>query len=99
MLKKITLAVGVVMLLSLSGCSTVTIHPKTSHKLATPPSFEKSEPFFFWGLKGEHRIDVREVCKDKLVKQMQSQETFVDGFFTIITLGIYSPHSIKVWCE
>ncbi len=95
-----TIAVGLAALLSISGCSTVTIHPTTSNnKLVTSPSFEKSEDFFFWGLKGEHRIDVQEVCKNKIVKQMQSQQTFTDGLETVITLGIYAPHSVKIWCE
>ncbi|MGY8876101.1 MAG: Bor/Iss family lipoprotein, partial [Pseudoalteromonas sp.] len=27
------------------------------------------------------------------------QQTFSDGALSLITLGIYSPHTIKVWCQ
>jgi len=97
MIKKI---IGALVLASLlSGCATVTIHPKKTQKLASTPSFEESKDFFFWGLSGEHRLNVAEVCGNKPVNQMQSQATFNDVVLTIVTLGIYAPHSVKVWCE
>ena len=83
----------------MGGCSTITIHLKTTGKLISDPTYEDSKPFYFWGLSGEPRIDVNSICGDKSVKQMQSQQTFADGFFTGITLGIYAPHSVKIWCE
>jgi hypothetical protein len=30
---------------------------------------------------------------------MQSQQTFVDGLLGLVTLGIYSPQTAKVWCK
>ena len=81
------------------GCSTVTINPKVSDKLETEPTYEERKTFFFWGLVGEHRVDVQSICSGKKPVQMQSQQTFTDGFLGIITLGIYSPHSVKVWCS
>jgi len=30
---------------------------------------------------------------------MQSQQTFADGALGLVTLGIYAPHTVKVWCE
>lgn len=83
----------------LAGCSTVTIHPAASGKLSSTPTYQDSRPFFLWGLVGDERVNVVEVCANKPVKQMQSQQTFGDGFLTVITLGIYAPHSVKVWCE
>lgn len=83
----------------MSGCSTVTIQPEGYRKLVSTPTFEESRPFYFWGLAGEQQVDVNKVCNDKSVKQMQSQQTFVDGLLTFVTLGIYAPHSVKVWCE
>jgi hypothetical protein len=83
----------------LTGCSTVTIQPQATNKFTNNPTFESSEDFFFWGLVGEKRINVKEICKDKPVKQMQSQNTFKDGLFAFLTLGIYAPRSVKIWCE
>ena len=52
-----------------------------------------------WGLVGEERVDVKAICQDKKVAQMQSQQTFADGALGLVTLGIYAPHTVKVWCE
>ena len=82
----------------LSGCSTVSIHPDRTTKLVSKSSYEESKDFYFWGLGGEHSIDVVKVCCDKTVSQMQTQLTLKDGLLTAITLGIYSPHTVKVWC-
>lgn len=85
--------------LAVSACSTVTINPDGRAKLVSEPSYQDSKSFFFWGLVGEHHVDVQRICNGKEPVQMQSQQTFVDGLLTGITLGIYAPHSTKVWCN
>lgn len=87
-----------VLLIGISACSTVTIRPEGQSKLSNEPTYSDSKPFYFWGLSGEHHIDVLKVCNASEPLQMQSQQTFSDGFFTMITLGIYAPHTAKVWC-
>lgn len=86
-------------LLMLGACSSVTIQPQQVAKLSSKPSYQDSRPFFMWGLVGEQRVDVKKVCGDQTVVQMQSQQTFTDGALGLITLGIYSPHTIRVWCK
>jgi len=83
----------------LAGCSTVTIHPKQSAELTTEPTYQERKSFYLAGLIGEERVNVSEVCEEKEAVQMQSQQTFVDGLLTVVTLGIYAPHTAKVWCE
>ncbi|WP_371189499.1 Bor family protein [Thalassotalea maritima] len=95
MIKKLMLATSIV----LSGCATVTIQPEQTVKLSTKPSYQESKHFFLWGLAGEHRVNVTEICGDQKVTQMQSQQTFIDGVLGIVTLGVYAPHSVKVWCQ
>ena len=82
----------------LTGCATVTIRPEGGTKVAGKPDYEKTKPYFFWGLMKEHTINVAEVCGDKKVEQVQSQATFLNGFLGAITLGIYAPRTAKVWC-
>jgi hypothetical protein len=86
-------------LLLLAGCSTVTINPKGTTKLETEPTYEKSLPFFLVGIIGEKEVDVKAICGGRAVKQIQTQNTFLDSFLEIVTLTIYSPRSIKVWCD
>ncbi|HET7867248.1 MAG TPA: Bor family protein [Burkholderiaceae bacterium] len=88
-----------VLLLAVSACSTVTVNPDGRAKLVSEPSYQDSKSFFLWGLIGEHHVDVLRICNGKEPAQMQSQQTFLDGFLTGITLGIYAPHSTKVWCS
>ncbi|AUL74364.1 Bor family protein [Pseudoalteromonas sp. 13-15] len=85
--------------LGLSACSAVTIQPHAIAKITSKATYEDSRPFYLWGLVGEERVDVKEICTDTQAAQMQSQQTFSDGALGLITLGIYSPHTIKVWCE
>ena len=84
--------------ITLSGCSTVTIQPDAKPKLSSNPTYEETKDFYFWGLSGEHTVDVKRVCGDKKVLQMQSQMTVENGLYGALTLGIYAPHSVKVWC-
>jgi hypothetical protein len=83
----------------LAGCATVTIRPEGGAKTSAKPDYQKTKPYFFWGLAKTHTIDVAEICEDKGVEQIQSQQTFMNGFLTTITLGIYSPKTAKVWCK
>ncbi len=83
----------------LAGCASVTIHPTESNKLSSEPTFQETQKFFFWGLSGESHINVVEICGENGVRQMQSQMTFQNGFLTAITLGIYAPHSVRIWCQ
>jgi len=83
----------------LAGCASATIRPDGDTRLGGKPTYQETKSYFFWGLSGEHEIDVVEVCRGKSVAQMQSQYTFVDGLLTFITLGIYAPKTARVWCD
>lgn len=84
---------------ALVSCATATIRPNGGPGISNPPTFSQTEPFFFWGLKGEHTVNVAEICQARGVEQMQTQQTFMNGFLTVITLGIYAPKTAKVWCR
>lgn len=85
--------------LYLSACATATIRPDGGTRVGGKPAYQETKNYFFWGLKGEHEIDVAAICKEKGVEQMQSQMTFVNGLLSAITLGIYAPRTAKVWCK
>ena len=80
------------------SCSKVTIHSKQSAKFTTEPTFEETKNYYLWGLVGENRFDVKEICEDKEVLQIQSQGTFTNVLLSVLTLGIYVPHTGKIWC-
>ncbi|HEY8279398.1 MAG TPA: Bor family protein [Bdellovibrionota bacterium] len=86
-------------ILTFAACSTVTVVPAGKGKISSKPNYEDSKSFFLLGIIGEHDVNISEVCGKNGARQMQSQRTFLDGFLTVITLGIYAPKTAKVWCE
>jgi len=62
------------------------------------PSFQKSYNYWWWGLKGEHSINTREICAGYAVEQMQATYTITDALAGLFTIGIYAPRTARVWC-
>ncbi|WP_271270811.1 Bor family protein [Aliamphritea hakodatensis] len=82
----------------ISGCSTQTfnINGTTDH----PADNEASQTFFINGIGQEKTTDAAQLCggADKVIK-VETQETFVNGFLGLITLGIYTPRDARVYCK
>jgi hypothetical protein len=82
-----------------TSCSKVTILAENQKsEIIREPNFERSENYFFWGISGEHHYNTKLICSNG-VEQIRTERTFKDGFLSLITLGIYSPHSAKIWCK
>jgi hypothetical protein len=94
-LKKIT---AIICLITMASCAKVTIQPQNTFSPVSNANYEESIDFYLWGLIGEKRIEISKICKNGAL-QMQSQQTFIDGLSSAITLGIYAPHTAKVWCK
>ncbi len=84
---------------ALAGCATVTITPNGQSKLTTSPTYENKQAFFLVGLIGERHVDVQAICQGRGVRQMQTVDTFSDRLLGLVTLGIYTPRTARVWCE
>lgn len=87
------------LLVSATGCASVNVRTDSAPETVKPPTYEQSFEFWWWGTKGEHEVNVREVCLGKGVEQMQTVNTFSDSFVSIITLGIYYKRTARVWCK
>ena len=87
------------LLIGLSGCAAVTITQSGESDFQYRPQYEESKYFFFWGLIGEHHINVKEICQEKPVKQMQTKYSGWDVLWGSLTLGLYLPRTAKVWCR
>ncbi len=96
MSKKILAAIAASCILS--SCFSVTLRPEGEVKLISPPTTETSYDFFFWGLAKKYNFDAKAMCP-KGIRQIQTQTSVVDGLLTVITLGVYSPRSVLVWCN
>lgn len=91
-------AMVVLAALAANGCATVTITSSGVDKLSVPPTYEQQKPFFLAGLIGDHSIDVKAICGERPVLQMQTQDTFVDRLLGLVTIIIYTPRTARVWC-
>ena len=87
------------MTLITTACSPVTIRNDDQAKIYHSADYQKTVSYWWWGLKGEHNINVREACRGLPVQQMQSTSTFTDALSFIFTLGIYMPRTAKIWCQ
>lgn len=80
--------------LLLSSCFTVRY---TATPEVNGPHHEEWVNFFLWGLIGEKKVDLDEVCPQGAAR-WQNQATFVNGLLYFITIGIYAPRTITVDC-
>jgi len=82
-----------------SSCASVTIRKDIRKEPDNDPAYSSSKPFMFWGLVGSHHVNVASICGNRNVVQMQSEASWSDVLFTVVTAGIYSPRTAYVWCE
>ncbi|PCK09328.1 MAG: Bor family protein [Alteromonadaceae bacterium] len=87
------------LILGLSACSSVSVRTDGQAKSIDPPNFEQRYTYWFWGFRGRHAVNVREVCQDKKMAQIQALHTLSDTFFSLITVGIYAPRTARIWCK
>jgi hypothetical protein len=43
------------------------------------------------------RVDATEACRGPWAR-VETQQSFLNGIVTVLTLGIYSPHQVEVTC-
>ena len=82
----------------LSGCSSVTVRTDGSGESYTEATYQQRYNYWWFGLYGEHTVNVREVCQGRDLIQAQSVDTLADMTAALFTLGIYTPRTAKVWC-
>lgn len=82
----------------IQSCAAVNVRTDDKPEDYSDPSFQKRYNYWWWGLRGEYQINVREICITSPVEQMQTVETPGDILLQIVTLGIYWPRTARVWC-
>lgn len=83
---------------SISGCAQQTF--KVNNGIAEKPTQETKQTFFVNGIGQSKIIDAALVCggADKIVRT-EVQETGMDVFLRIVTIGIYAPREARVYCS
>lgn len=81
---------------TLSGCYHVTVNTGVA-----PGTRTISQPFangFVYGLVPPPTVDAMNECGNAGVARVETQQSFVNGLVSVLTLGIYTPWSIDVLC-
>ncbi|MBA8197239.1 Bor family protein [Citrobacter freundii] len=94
-MKKLMMAL--VAAVALSGCAQQTF--KINNGIAEKPTQEVKQSFFVHGIGQSKTIDAALVCggADKVIRT-EVQESGMDVFLRIITIGIYTPREARVYC-
>lgn len=81
----------------LSGCATSTY--MVNGNSSTNPEEEDMQNYFVSGLGQKKEMNAAEICggADKVAKVV-THTKFVDGFLGVITAGLYTPRTAKVYC-
>lgn len=80
--------------LALAGCHVVrydTGRPASQQVVTVPLNF------FLWGIVGDRVVDLDAACPDGAAR-WQNQATAGDAFIDVITVGIWSPRTVKIQC-
>ncbi|PPD39898.1 MAG: lipoprotein bor [Methylobacter sp.] len=96
-MKQITLFMAIALVST--GCATQSFQINQNATASSVPTKEIRQPFFVRGV-GQTRItSAAEICGGASnIAKVEAEETFLDGFFEMVTIGIYSPRVARVYC-
>jgi len=97
-MKFIQSALALLLCISITSCGTVTIRTQGKSTISSDPTYSKWNHTFLWGWIGAGHVNVAQVCRDRPVVQMQSEQSFSNVLVTVLTLGVYYPRNAYVWC-
>jgi len=92
-----TLLGGLTLLLSASGCG-YTYHFRDGEGVRGEEHNEWAS-YFLFGIIGDHEVDVREFCGGTGTYEVTTGTNFLTWLVTGVTLGIYSPRKVNIWCN
>ncbi len=82
----------------LSSCSSQIV--KVGRDANPPnPTYDKNQAFFIYGIGQTQEIDGRAICREKGINRIRTKQTFVNVLLQVVTLGIYTPRTLEVYCN
>lgn len=85
------------MAVALGGCATQRFDVQSTNNLS--PALDDAQTFFVAGIGQSQEVDAAKVCGGaKNVQRVETQLTAGNVGLTILTVGIYTPRQIRVYC-
>ena len=85
-----------IFVLFLSGCQVQLRYPA---EFPSETVISNEEIFWFWGLLGEKKYELTDLCPQGRVYELRIHNTWIQNTYTALTLGIYSPRTITIVCS
>jgi len=85
-----------IFVLFLSGCQVQLRYPA---EFPSETVISNEEIFWFWGLIGEKKYELIDLCPQGRVYELRIHNTWMQSTYTALTLGIYSPRTITIVCS
>ncbi|HMN66934.1 MAG TPA: hypothetical protein PKC28_00185 [Bdellovibrionales bacterium] len=82
--------------LSLAGCMSARVVLSDKYDRTRKPVYV--DHFDWLGLDGDGSVTLSKVCVDQKPHAVQKVKSAEDIALSMLTLGVYSPVSVKVWC-
>jgi len=84
--------------IALTGCATQTYN--INGDTTALPTQEKSQAFFLQGIGQQKNMNAADICggAENIIK-VESEETFINILLRVVTFGIYTPRTARVYCK
>lgn len=95
-----TFAVIAVASLVLAGCANTRFNVGGEVGANSTPKYEERQNYFVSGIGQRQTVDAAKICggADK-VAATAKELTFMDGLLGLLTIGIYTPETARVYCK
>lgn len=88
-----------IMLVFFVGCANTKFNIQDRND-GLQPRYVANQHYFLGGIGQEKNIDPAQICGEKeKIARVETQQTFVNGLVTLLTWGIYSPLTARVYCS
>ena len=80
----------------LEGCQVQVRYPS---EFPSKNTITREEIYWFWGLVGEKKYEVYDFCLQGRVYEVIIYNTYLQSTYTVLSLGIYTPRTVRIVCS
>ena len=82
------------------GCANTRFNLAGDISPAAVPKYEETQTYFLSGIGQSKTIDAARICGGaEKVAATAKEHTFLDGLLAVVTFGIYTPETARVYCK
>jgi hypothetical protein len=81
------------------GCASVVYQNGPGGPTTRDSTVETTLHYFIFGAVGRPELDVGALCREKTIDKIQVLSSVPNVIVTVLTLGIYAPRTVRVWCS